>query len=284
MTRLTLRACAKLNLTLDVTGRRPDGYHDMTMIMQSVDLWDTLTVETTQDGRIEVACGDLSGEDNLAFEAARRYLTAAQSSCGVRVSIEKRIPVCGGLAGGSADAAGVLTALDRLIGGVDRPALDAIALALGADVPFALLGGTALAEGVGERLKPLKPLRGCTFLLISAGEKDSTGAMFRRLDELSHPFHPDTDAVIRALSAGDTALAASGFGNAFSPLWRSPRVERIRSIMLENGAWNVSLSGAGPTLFGIFADDRTALPCRSALASEGEAILCHPTEKSILPV
>ena len=281
MNGLTLRACAKLNLTLDVTGRRPDGYHDMTMVMQSVDLCDTLTVALAKDGRIEVSCGALSGEDNLAYEAARRYLTAAGASCGVRVSIEKAIPVCGGLAGGSADAAGVLAALDRLIGGVPKPALEALALSLGADVPFALLGGTALAEGVGERLKPLAPLRDCVFLLMSAGEKDSTGAMFRRLDELAEPFRPDTAGVLRALSAGDARQAAAAFGNAFAPLWENDRTRRIRQIMLDSGAWSVSLSGAGPTLFGTFADEASARLCQAALAPEGEAVLCRPTEKSI---
>ena len=279
MNALTLRACAKLNLTLDVTGRRADGYHDMTMIMQSVDLCDTLTVALTGEG-IRVDCGALSGEDNLAYAAARRYCEAAGYCGGVHIAIEKAIPVCGGMAGGSADAAAVLAALDRLIGGVAGEKLDAIALSLGADVPFARLGGTALAAGVGERLTPLPALPDCTFLLYAVGEKPSTGALFARLDALADYPHPDAERVAAALRAGDLIAAAQGFGNAFSPLWENAAADNARRVMKDAGALSVSLTGAGPTLFGTFVDEADARRAQATLGSE-KAFLCRPTKQSV---
>lgn len=279
MNALTVRACAKLNLTLDVTGRRPDGYHDVRMVMQSVDLCDTLTVSLGGEG-IAVDCGSLSGEDNLAYRAAVRYRDAACYEGGVHIAVEKRIPVCGGMGGGSADAAAVLAALDRLIGVVPHDALERIALSLGADVPFALTGGTALAAGVGERLRPLPHLPDCAFLLVSVGEKPSTGAMFARLDQLSDRAHPDVEEVARAITAGDLPAAARGFANSFAPLWDNELSRAARRQMTENGALSVSLSGAGPTIFGTFADAETARNCQTAMG-EIPTILCRPARQSL---
>ena len=279
MRALTVRACAKLNLTLDVADRRADGYHDMTMIMQSVDLCDTLTVSLTGEG-ITVDCGALSGEDNLAYRAAALYREAARSTDGVHIAIDKHIPLRGGMAGGSADAAAVRAALDRLIGTVSWEKLRQIALTLGADVPFALVGGTALATGVGERLTPLPPLPECVFLLASVGEKPSTGEMFARLDALTERRRPDTAAVLAALQKGDLPRAASGFVNAFAPLWENETTRALCDVMTEAGALSVSLTGAGPTIFATFADEEAARRCQAALTTP--TLLCRPTQKSIL--
>ena len=280
MNGLTLRACAKLNLTLDVTGRRPDGYHNMTMIFQSVDLCDRLTVALEGEG-IRVDCGALSGEGNLAHRAAVLYCEAAGYRGGVHITIEKAIPVCGGMAGGSADAAAVLAALDRLIGGVAEETLDRIALSIGADVPFTRVGGTMLAAGVGERLTPLPDLPACAFLLATVGEKPSTGALFARLDALAEHPHPDTQGVAAALRAGDLPAAAKSFGNAFTPLWENEATRRVRRAMAEAGALSVSLTGAGPTWFGTFADEAAARRAQAALADVVPTILCRPTRQSL---
>ena len=279
MKALTVRACAKLNLTLDVADRRADGYHDMTMIMQSVDLCDALSL-SLEGEEIVVECGALSGQDNLAYRAAALYRGAAGCAEGIRVVIDKRIPLRGGMAGGSADAAAVLAALDRLIGTVPWEKLRQIALMLGADVPFALVGGTALATGVGERLTPLPPLPNCVFLLASVGEKPSTAEMFARLDALPDRRRPDTAAVLAALQAGDLPRAARGFVNAFFPLWESETTRALRQAMTDAGALSVSLTGAGPTLFATFADEEVALRCQAALSAP--TLLCRPTQKSIL--
>ncbi len=277
-----VRACAKLNLTLDVGDRREDGYHDMTMIMQSVDLCDTVEVSLNDTGRITVTCGDLSGEDNLAYSAAQRYLKAAGSSKGADITIEKNILVCGGLAGGSADAAAVLAALDKMIGGVDAGSLAEIALSLGADVPFALVGGTAYVRGVGEKIEPVSPLPKCYFVLAQAGEKDSTGKMFARLDAIGNRPHPHTNGVLEALEKGDLTLAAKGFYNAFDPLWRGELPLLIRREMIASGAISVALSGSGPTLFGTFTERERAEACLQRLETLTECHICCPTDRGII--
>lgn len=282
MTRLKVRACAKLNLTLDVGEKRADGYHDMTMIMQSVDLCDTVEVTLNDTGKVTVTCGDLSGEDNLAYLAAERYLKAAGSTQGVDIVIDKNITVCGGLAGGSADAAAVLAALDKMIGGVDADALAEIALSLGADVPFALVGGTAFVRGVGEKIEPISPLPKCWFVLAQAGDKDSTGKMFARLDAIGDRPHPDTSGVLEALKKGDLTLAAKGFYNAFDPLWQGEFPSTIRHEMIASGALSVALSGSGPTLFGTFAERDMAEACLQRLKDVTDCVLCSPTDRGII--
>ncbi len=282
MNSLRVRACAKLNLTLDVGERRADGYHDMTMIMQSVDLCDTVDVSLNALGRITVSCGELSGEDNLAFSAAELYLTEAGSSLGADIRIEKNIPICGGLAGGSADAAAVLAALDRLVGGVDRDGLLKIALALGADVPFALVGGTAYVRGVGEKIEPIAALPDCSFVLATAGQKDSTGRMFARLDAIADRRHPDTEGVLAAISAGDLVQAVQGFYNAFDALWQGEKAENIREIMMSSGALGVALSGSGPTLFGTFESRERAEDCLQKLRCVTDCWICSPTAQGII--
>lgn len=282
MSRVKVRACAKLNLTLDVGDKRADGYHDMTMIMQSVDLCDAVEVTLNDTGKITVTCGDLSGEDNLAYLAAERYLKAAGSTQGVDIVIDKNITVCGGLAGGSADAAAVLAALDKMIGGVDADALAEIALTLGADVPFALVGGTAFVRGVGEKIEPISPLPKCWFVLAQAGQKDSTGKMFARLDAIGDRPRPDTSGVLEALKKGDLTLAARGFYNAFDPLWQGELPSTIRHEMIASGALSVALSGSGPTLFGTFAERDMAEACLQRLKSVTDCVLCSPTDRGII--
>lgn len=282
MNRLKVRACAKLNLTLDVGQKRADGYHDMTMIMQSVDLCDEVTVELNDKGSITVTCGDLSGEDNLAYAAAKRYLAAAGVTQGVDIAIEKNITVCGGLAGGSADAAAVLTALDKMVGGVDADSLAEIALSLGADVPFAMTGGTAFVSGVGEKIQPISPLPKCWFVLAQAGQKDSTGKMFARLDAICDRPHPDTNEVLSALEKGDLIRAAKGFYNAFDPLWQGELPSAIRCEMMSSGAVSVALSGSGPTLFGTFAERERAEACLERLKGVTDCQICSPTDQGII--
>ena len=281
MDAIRLRACAKLNLTLDVVARREDGYHQLEMIMQSVDLCDLITVRLNRSGRVTVECGALSGDDNLAAKAARLYFDALAPDFGAEISIEKHIPVCGGTAGGSADAAGVLAALDKTLHLATGDELIAIAKRLGADVPFAMVGGTALVGGIGEQIRPLKALKGLTFVLASVGEKDSTGKMFARVDALQTKKHPDTAAVAAAIESGNVREAARGFGNSFDPLWENPTAEKVRGIMTAHGALGCSVTGSGPTLFGSFLNEDDAVRCCAELEKLTFACVCRPTERSI---
>lgn len=278
---MKLSTCAKLNLTLDVLGRRSDGYHDMRMIMQSVDLCDTVDVRFDESGDAFTECGGICTDDNLASKAVRAYSEASGIKIGANIKIDKHIPICGGLGGGSADAAAVLTALEMTFGALGRQHLMEVALSLGADVPFAMDGGTALAAGVGEKLKPLRTLPDCSIVLASAGVKDSTGKMFGKLDAVDGKIHPDTDAAVAAIDCGDLVGASGLFCNSFAPLWKGDVPDKIRAIMTDSGAMCCSLSGAGPTMFGIFDDEHRARACCDLLKEFTKSNLCHPTRKSV---
>lgn len=278
---MKLSTCAKLNLTLDVLGRRSDGYHDMRMIMQSVDLRDTVDVTFNESGDVFTKCGGVCSADNLASKAVMAYSDASGTPIGADIIIDKHIPICGGLGGGSADAAAVLTALEITFGALGRQRLMNVALSLGADVPFAMIGGTAFAAGVGEKIEPLKPLPDCSIVLASAGVKNSTGKMFAELDHSDMMMHPDTDAAIAAIDRSDLEGASKLFCNSFAPLWKGDVPDKIRTIMTDSGAMCCSLSGAGPTMFGIFDDERRARECRDSLAEFTQSYLCHPTGESI---
>lgn len=281
MNKLSASVCAKLNLTLDIKGVRDDSYHDLSMIMQSVDLCDDVTVELNDTGVVWVECGELSGDNNLAAKAAKLYFSLTGLKKGADITIKKRIPVCGGLAGGSADAAATLVILERLCGLLSSGDREKAALALGADVPFALVGGTAYVSGVGEKIKPLNPISNCFFVLANGGEKGSTGEMFARFDSLDKPTHPQTDKVLSLLSEGNISEAAKLFYNCFEQLWQTNLTKRIKALMNEYGCVSCTVSGSGPTFFGVFEDRLVAEKCASEIKKFTECYVCAPTEKSI---
>ena len=220
MPKETVLARAKLNLTLDVLGKRPDGYHDLKMVMQSVALADTLTVETGTGEGLEVRT-DLSflpnNEKNLAAAAALAFQTVTGRDLGgVAIAIEKRIPVCAGMGGGSSDAAAVLRSLERMLGtGQDLAALARIGERVGSDVPYCVLGGTALAEGRGEVLTPLSALPHCHVVICKPAFSISTPELFRAVDGVRLRCRPDTDGVLAALEAGDLGGVARRMYNVF---------------------------------------------------------------------
>ncbi len=280
MDKFKVRACAKLNLTLDACGVRPDGYHELVMLMQSVDLCDEVELVLTDSG-IKVDCGDFSCDNNIAAVAAEKYFQACRADRGAEIKIKKNISVCGGLAGGSADAAAVLVMLDKLLGTVSHDKLLEIAASIGADVPFAMTGGLSLVKGIGEKIEHIKPLPKCTFLLASAGVKDSTGKMFARLDSLGDYPHPDTKQVIDFINSGELCKAAPLFANSFNALWTNDLALEIFGVMREHGAIGCSVSGSGPTIFGVFESDEQAMKCADKLSAVTECHICHPTDKSI---
>lgn len=262
MPKETVLARAKLNLTLDVLGKRPDGYHDLKMVMQSVALADTLTVETGTGEGLEVRT-DLSflpnNEKNLAAAAALAFQTVTGRDLGgVAIAIEKRIPVCAGMGGGSSDAAAVLRSLERMLGtGQDLAALAGIGERVGSDVPYCVLGGTALAEGRGEVLTPLSALPHCHVVICKPAFSISTPELFRAVDGVRLRCRPDTDGVLAALEAGDLGGVARRMYNVFEdvlPSRQRTEVAAIRSALVQHGALGANMSGTGPTVFGLFED------------------------------
>ena len=281
---MELTANAKINLTLDILRKREDGYHDLQMVMQSVTLADKLTVTPAQ-GTEGVAASDLhflpTGGKNLAQMAAAAFRAATGRGGQVDVSIRKHVPVCAGLAGGSADAAAVLTAMNALTGaGLTPLELAKIGEAVGSDVPFCVLGGTALAEGRGELLTPLPPLPPCHIALCKPPFSISTPQLFGRVNVRKIVRRPDTAGVMAALEAGDLAGVARRLYNVFEDVLEPRRlaeINEIKSILIDCGALGASMSGSGPSVFGLFADsDRAQEACGRLRNSYRDVFLCAP--------
>lgn len=262
MKTMTLPAYAKLNLTLDILRKRPDGYHDLRMVMQSIALHDTVTVCTeTGDGEITVRTDreDLpGGPGNIAWKAAQAFYDAAGiHNSGTEILLEKHIPMQAGMAGGSADGAAVLRALQALYAPeMPRWELEQIGLQVGSDVPFCVRGGTALAEGRGEVLTDLPPLPACAIVVCKPAFGLSTPALFGRVRVEKLSRHPDQDAMQQALAAGDLAAVARQMGNVFEEVLtaeESREIAYLKDVMLRCGALNAVMTGSGPTVFGLFA-------------------------------
>lgn len=281
---MELSAYAKINLTLDILRKREDGYHDLQMVMQSVTLADALTV-TPARGAAGAAVTDLhflpTGGKNLAQMAAAAFRQATGLGDEVDVSIRKHIPVCAGLAGGSADAAAVLCAMNELAGaGLSRAELAKIGERVGSDVPFCVTGGTALAEGRGERLTPLSPLPPCHIVICKPPFSISTPQLFSRVNVRKIVRRPDTAGVAAALEAGDLAGVARRMYNVFEDVLEPRRLAVIREIegvLIDCGALGASMSGSGPSVFGLFGGEAQAREAKARLEeSWRDVFLCAP--------
>lgn len=282
MTKLSGDARAKLNLTLDVLGKRPDGYHDLLMVMQEISLGDTITLILGTERPWEMTCSDESlprDQSNLAWKAAALFFekTGIQSG-GLSIHLEKQTPACAGMGGGSADAAAVL----RLLGahfGLPAAELFSLAEAAGADVPFTLLGKTALAEGKGEILTPLPSLPACDLVLCKPPFPISTPVLFAAIDREPMGPRPDTRGMIRALETEDLEQVAFRLRNVFTPLVvrDHPEIGEIRSCMRDFGALGTEMTGSGPTVFGIFRRNGAAEDCfRCLRARYPDTFLAFP--------
>ena len=281
---MEISASAKINLTLDILRKREDGYHDLQMVMQSVSLADELTV-TPARGGAGTAVADLhflpTGGKNLAQIAAAAFRAATGLGGEVDVSIRKHVPVCAGLAGGSADAAAVLHAMNELAGaGLSRPELAQIGERVGSDVPFCVLGGTALAEGRGERLTPLPPRPPCHIVICKPPFSISTPQLFGRVNVRKIVRRPDTAGVAAALEAGDLAGVARRMYNVFEDVLEPRRlveINEIKSVLIDCGALGASMSGSGPSVFGLFEDEARARDaCGRLRESYRDVFLCAP--------
>ncbi len=256
--KMKLRCNAKVNLSLDVTGRRADGYHTLESIFQTISVYDILTVSVQDGSGIVLRCnvhGLPCDERNLAHRAAKAFLEATGRECRVTIDLQKHIPSGAGMGGGSADAAGVLYALNKLLDcGCSNEALRKIGIQLGADVPFILMGGTAFAEGVGEILTPLPPLPRIPMVILKGRQGISTPKAYAAIDSLEHPFHPDTQQMLRAVREKDIALLAKHCGNTFDDAVSLADVDRAKAALLADGARCAVMTGSGSAVFGIFDD------------------------------
>jgi 4-diphosphocytidyl-2-C-methyl-D-erythritol kinase len=258
---LKIAAYGKINLTLHITGKREDGYHTLDTIMQSISLADIITLAPNQSREIQVTCSlaELSGEENLVYKAAKMFFSEADISDGISIHIEKHIPVAAGLGGGSADAAAVLAGLNILYREpFTLEQLKSMALSLGADVPFCLVGGTCLATGIGEELIPLENQLKGEIVLVKPCEKGSTGEMYRKYDEIKGLSIADNCAIMDGLKDGNIQIVSENLYNDFLSVCDGTAVFDALQSLKNHGAVGASLSGSGPTVFGLFADKAEA--------------------------
>ena len=281
---MEIQAFAKLNLTLDILGKREDGYHDLRMVMQSITLADTLTLEENQGEGLRVSANLRflpTGEKNLAAAAALRFWEAlGREPENLDIRIEKRIPVCAGMAGGSSDAAAVLRALNQRAGEPFSPKeLARLGERVGSDVPYCVLGGTALAEGRGEVLTPLAPLPRCWVVACKPDFPISTPELFAQADRVKLRRRPDTAGLVAALEAGDLGGVARRMYNVFEdvlPARLYTRVAEIKNDLIQCGALGANMSGSGPTAFGLFDRLEAAQEARSCLTQRyRDTFLCE---------
>ena len=281
---MEIQALAKLNLTLDVRGKRPDGYHDLRMVMQSISLADDVTVEDNggQELRVYSSLHFLpGGEKNLAGKAAACFYRAlGRPMRGLDIRLTKRIPVCAGMAGGSSDAAAVLRALNELEGTpFTREELARVGECVGSDGPYGVMGGTALAEGRGEVLTPLPPLPGCWVVACKPDFPISTPELFARIDSCRIRRRPDTEGMLAALAAGDLEGVARRMYNVFEdalPARQGASVAEIKNTLIQCGALGANMSGSGPTAFGLFTEEEQARrAAEQLLQNYRETFLAH---------
>ena len=272
---IKLKALAKINLGLDVLGRRENGYHDVRMVMQSIYLYDNVTIEKTQGPGIQLTTNLYYlpvDEKNIAYKAAKMLMDEFQIKSGVKILLDKHIPVAAGMAGGSSNAAAVLVGMNILFElGLSQEELMERGVKLGADVPYCVMRGTVLAEGIGEVLTPLDPMPKCYFLIAKPAISVSTKVVYEKLDSKEIEDHPDIDAIIEGLQAQDLKKIASSMGNVLERVTEDdyPIITDIKNVMMEAGALNAMMSGSGPTVFGIFADKKTAKEAQRKMRSTG---------------
>ncbi len=275
MDKIQLKALAKINLGLDVLRRREDGYHEVKMIMQTINLYDELEIRKVKQPGIQVKTNLYylpTNENNLVYKAAKLLMEEFRIRDGICIQLQKKIPVAAGMAGGSSDGAAVLWGINQMYGlGLSRRGLMERGVKLGADVPYCVLRGTALAEGIGEKLRTLPSMPKCYLLIAKPGISVSTRFVYENLhaNDLRPEQHPDVDAMIEALEKRDLALLGSRMGNVLEEVTipAHPVIREIKTCMMEAGALGAMMSGSGPTVFGIFENQARARKAFRAVKS-----------------
>lgn len=282
---LQLKAYAKINLGLDVVGRREDGYHEVRMIMQTIRLFDKLTFRVLDEDeiRLKTNLGFLAVDDNnLVYKAIKLLKDTYGIKKGMEVDLFKVIPVAAGMAGGSTDCATALFGAARLYRlHLSQKELMELGVKLGADVPYCVMRGTALSEGIGEILTPLPPMPECTILIAKPPIFVSTKMVYENLDSKESYEHPDIDGLVDAIKSKDLHGVADRLGNVLETVTipEYPVIEEIKDYMKKNGALNAMMSGSGPTVFGIFEDEEKAKAAKAELLESklaGHAFVVSP--------
>lgn len=272
---ITLRAYGKVNLGLDVLRKLENGYHEVKMIMQTVDLYDLLTFEKMDGAGVDIHSSrpDLPvGEDNIIYKACKLMTSKYEIKGGVKVTLEKNIPVAAGMAGGSTDAAAALIAMNSLYDlGLTQTKLMELGVEIGADVPYCVMQGTALSEGIGEKLTALAPMPECTMVIAKPPVGVSTKWVYQNLKVSQLLSHPDIDGMAEALENGDLGGITDRMANVLETVTIPAHMEigQIKDMMLENGAMNSLMSGSGPTVFGIYDDADAAEKTAEKLKESG---------------
>lgn len=277
MDTIQMKALAKVNLGLDVIRRREDGYHEVKMIMQTLDLFDHVTLEKRDEAGITLET-NLSflpvDEQNIAYRAAKMLMDEFQIPGGLHIKIEKNIPVAAGMAGGSTNGAAVLYGMNKIYQlGLSTKELMERGVRLGADVPYCILRGTVLSEGIGEVLTPVAPMPDCYILVAKPPISVSTKHVYENLKLDQIKTHPDIDGMIDALAAKDLAGITSRMENVLETVTipEHPEIQLIKDQMMEAGALNALMSGSGPTVFGIFEDKEQGMKAREYVEEKGLA-------------
>lgn len=282
---MKIKAAAKINLMLDIVNKRPDGYHDLFMIMQSVNLCDDVSVELTKNKNIVLTCSENSiptDEKNIAYKAALAFFEQTnKKNKGLKIHIDKHIPFAAGLAGGSADGGAVIVALNELYEtNLTEKELCKIGTTVGADVPFCIVGGTRLAQGIGDVLSELKPMPKCYIVLAKPEHGVDTGKAYLAYDESYCHHEPDKLGMLIAVQNRDLEKMSTLLSNSFEQFVEVADRVKIKTVMTEMGAIGSCMSGSGPTVFGVFKNKEHAEACQIKLSSFiKDVYLCLPTKK-----
>ncbi|WP_310603065.1 4-(cytidine 5'-diphospho)-2-C-methyl-D-erythritol kinase [Anaerosporobacter sp.] len=284
MNTIMLKAYAKINLGLDVLGKREDGYHEVRMIMQNIRLYDKLTMKRINEDKIILKTNLTylpTNENNLVYRAIQLLKEEFHIKQGVHVELQKHIPVAAGLAGGSSDAAATLIGMNRLFHlKLSKNDLMERAVKLGADIPYCILGGTALSEGIGEVLTPLAPMPNAYVLIAKPPINVSTKYVYENLKLDEQTKHPDIDGIIKAIDSKDLHGVTERLNNVLESVTieKYPVIQEIKETMIQFGAMNALMSGSGPTVFGIFEDLNLARKAFYQLKIEGKAKQIYLTD------
>lgn len=277
MDRIELKALGKINLGLDVLGRRENGYHDVRMVMQTLYLYDNVTLIKKEEPGIEIESNLYflpKDSGNIAWKAANLLMEEFNIPGGIKIILNKYIPVAAGMAGGSSNAAAVLYGMNKMYKlGLSQQELMDRGVKLGADVPYCIMRGTVLAEGIGEILSPLPTMPKCQILIAKPPVSVSTKAIYEAIDSKEIEDHPDIDGIIEGLKKQDLNKIASSMGNVLEKVTidMHPEIAQIKNCMLENGALGAMMSGSGPTVFGIFRSRRAAQEAYEKVKAQGIA-------------
>ncbi len=284
MKRIVLRAAAKLNFSLDILGKRADGYHLMDMVMQTVNLYDEAEMEKAPEITVfSDAAGVPDGPSNLAWKAAAAFFRDTGLPDGVSIRLKKRIPSQAGMAGGSADAAAVLAGLNELYGaGLSMAQLQKTGLSVGADVPYCLIGGTARVRGIGERVEPMPQMREGFLVIVKPPAGISTAEAFRRFDAANGLCRPDNPRLLEVMAAGRLRELERYMENVLEQSEQNPDVADAARALRENGALAAQMTGSGSAVFGVFAEKAAAEACAERLRGKGrQAFLTQPVSKGV---